>query len=762
MVTKPDNVYGSYGSVADVQAGGGGSGGLSVRATPDEFGAQVGGALQSLGQAGTQVADKFSGMIAETQATNAETDYVTKLGALTGAYRSKEGLAAAAAYPQYQTDVADLRQQMLGSLPTGEAQRAFNLLALRHEGYALSDGATYSAGQVKQADKNSALASTQVAVSNSGSIDVAQDDNRFQNNLHDINFSTVRQMQNEGWDAGTGMKMDPKSGQVTFDDSEKGKQASAVYQEIMNKSTGQAWENRLHVLADQNVNTSFQKYQDNRANIPGETQAKLDAFFTPKIRDFQSRSLGDDVITQADTAYRAQTTVGTANGIDEAIHQQESGGKPHDYQIQSGTFAQYAKPGEVSTDPVAQDAVYGRIMDDLKKTYPNDSARQAVAYFSGKGNVAPEGSATPYINDNQDKNGKSVSSYVSDITNRLNATPGQPATGSAQYQSKADYYKSNYTELVSQAEQQAQALHPDDPTFAQLARARVETRLNDEIRQQSKAYKADTDLVQRAADGSLSKGNLPTSMDELANVTPEIKPTLNRLMVQQPEVYRALQTNITGRVNNMHGPNYFSVQERLFLPKDNVDSITDEAQLWPLVANHQITLKDQKDFADMLKKMSNPEGKQEQDLKKMALNNVLDSIVPKSMRTKAIYSAEQGAQLQNATMAFEQSDQEAIKNGKTAAQRYSTTSKDFVGSAAASFVPPPADKIAAALNNVPKYYDWLGTVPIPEEQRQQMALDSAQQSQKTTAPASGPKAGDVVKGYTFKGGNPSDKNNWTK
>lgn len=98
-------------------------------------------------------------------------------------------------------------------------------------------------------------------------------------------------------------------------------------------------------------------------------------------------------------------------------------------QIEPGTFAQYAKPGESITNPADNRAVSGRILDDYSQRYSGDPARAAVAYFSGPGNVAPAGSSTPYLKDVADKNGKKTSDYVNDVMGRLGggaSSSGEP------------------------------------------------------------------------------------------------------------------------------------------------------------------------------------------------------------------------------------------------------------------------------------------------------------------------------------------------
>jgi hypothetical protein len=102
-------------------------------------------------------------------------------------------------------------------------------------------------------------------------------------------------------------------------------------------------------------------------------------------------------------------------------------------QIIPETFAQYALPGEDINNPDDNRAVHKRIIDDLAKKANGDPARIAVGYFSGHGNIAPLDSPTPWKKDHSDGNGKSVSSYVGDVLDRLNpvseayADTGTPA-----------------------------------------------------------------------------------------------------------------------------------------------------------------------------------------------------------------------------------------------------------------------------------------------------------------------------------------------
>ena len=114
--------------------------------------------------------------------------------------------------------------------------------------------------------------------------------------------------------------------------------------------------------------------------------------------------------------------------LNKAIIGQESGGNPNIGtsvdgargigQILPATFQRFANPGERIDNADDNLRVSQRITDTYLQKY-GDPARAAVAYFSGEGNVAPPGSPTPWKVDRTDGNGKSVSSYVSDVMGRV-------------------------------------------------------------------------------------------------------------------------------------------------------------------------------------------------------------------------------------------------------------------------------------------------------------------------------------------------------
>ncbi|MBJ9695760.1 hypothetical protein [Burkholderia cenocepacia] len=136
------------------------------------------------------------------------------------------------------------------------------------------------------------------------------------------------------------------------------------------------------------------------------------------------------VTNRTAAAMGGQAPGGAAPNLSQIFLQQESsGGKTapdNPFQIQKPTFDRFAQSGESWDNVADRNAVAQRMLAKFNQDYGGDVGRIATAYFSGEGNVAPPGSATPYLKNVSDSNGKTVASYVSDIVRRAG---GAPAAG---------------------------------------------------------------------------------------------------------------------------------------------------------------------------------------------------------------------------------------------------------------------------------------------------------------------------------------------
>ena len=599
-------------AIPSVQPNGPSGGFLNVNASPDAFGAGVASAISGLGQsvqhAGQEAGDialKQQGMLNETMATNAETTYMDQLSKLSAAYKSKEGLAAVAALPQYSQDVQDLRQQLLETLPNPAVQKAFTTLALRHEGYALSDANNYSATQVKKADADSAHASVLTAVSRAGDSSIAANDMRFEDILHDVNFGVARQMQTQGWDAGTGMTQQD-DGLLSFDDSENGKRASSVYQSVRDTAVGKAWEERLRTLSNSNVDMAAKLFQDNRSRIPGTAQVQIEAFLQPKIKDAQTRSIADNVIGTATQTF--------TNGLNKGSN--NPGNIKSAYGIANNVpdFENYATPadGVNATASNLRNNYRGMTLAEIGRKWvgkdqPQSEVDNWVNNVSRASGLAPN--AVPNMDDKT-----AVSSLIKAIVpaekgqadraafDDTSVTQGIEQAFAGQKPTKVanaagndnrpmltstDYLRQNYAAIVKQAEDQAEAQRPGDQQFRDLARSRVEQRLGDQIRQQEMSYKADNDLVVQAVSGELNRtGQKPTSIEQLTSISPDVKAAWERSMAHSPQFATSIQTHVLTAaahgVNKdaaLYGKDFPDLVAQVLAPSPNGPQITDPSQL---------------------------------------------------------------------------------------------------------------------------------------------------------------------------------------
>ncbi len=321
------------------------------------------------------------------------------------------------------------------------------------------------------------------------------------------------------------------------------------------------YKTRAQALSVKDPERAVKFLDDNRDRIGADYPA-LSAQFRARSNEQQALGIVDQSF-QA-TAQRLQTTPERANnfGITEAILQQESGNKgPNPGQVQPGTFAQYAKPGEDFNNPGDKRVVAMRIVDDLSQKYGGDPARVAVGYFSGPGNVAPVGSPQPYIADLKDANGKSVSSYVSDITQRLGANGPMLAA-------KAGAYDDILTRTAG------------NPQLRQIALTEVDRR----YRAAEVADLADQKATKAAQDAALRNyGDLIRSGK--AGTPWHDDHTLNE---EQVEHLDQLQIATLNGPKGDYGRNFSAIQNRILDP-ESPDPIRSRAQILQEFHNGNLT-----------------------------------------------------------------------------------------------------------------------------------------------------------------------------
>lgn len=588
MAEKPDNVYGSYGSVPSVLPEGGGPRPMSVRADASDFGGQIGQAGEKLGGEGSDLAAHYQGIINETLATNAESQLIQKNSMLKGQLMATEGMETYHAMPAYRAAIAD-DNDIRSSLPLG-ALRMYDQLATRQKANYLGDAEGYAAGQIKKANMDSGALLVNANQFQAQDPNIASDPAKIGEAIGNVKTGIQMQMDENA----PGLKKDPTTGAVSFDESTpEGRKAKTDYQTQVDHHTGIVWDNAINAVADRDPLKASQMYDQNKDLIPPVARVRIEASLAPKVINAYAQGAVGDTMMQANQAHTnilLNPPPLAGQNIKDAILSQESGNNPNSKQSVDGaigpgqitpaTFSQYAKQGEDINNPVDNRAVSARIIDDLSKRYNGDVSRIAVGYFSGPGNVAPIGSSTPWVRDTSDGNGKSTSSYVTDILNKTKnindiSVPGlsknyaQNPNGSPLTQ--ADFYASHKDEILSWGDQQAEKAFPGNPTYRAMVRQRLINQMDTAISAQSAQYKQDNNFIQRGINGDFTNGQAPSTYAELYQIK-GMADVLNRAQVHSPDYIKGIDTQIAKmqtRDTANNSPNGYDTIQRVLEPNDD-------------------------------------------------------------------------------------------------------------------------------------------------------------------------------------------------
>jgi hypothetical protein len=136
---------------------------------------------------------------------------------------------------------------------------------------------------------------------------------------------------------------------------------------------------------------------------------------------------GDKTSSAAGSSAIGSAIFGTEGSGPNAVSYKGASGRA---QIIESTFNENKQAGESYANESDRVNVANRLIDQYTKTYNGDPARVAVAYFSGPGNVAPEGSPTPWISDKTDGI-STTSGYVRNVLTRLGQAKLAQGAGSS-------------------------------------------------------------------------------------------------------------------------------------------------------------------------------------------------------------------------------------------------------------------------------------------------------------------------------------------
>lgn len=296
---------------------------------------------------------------------------------------------------------------------------------------------------------------------------------------------------------------------------------------------------------------------------------------SPAVDTFVANALG----TAQHSVGAAAAGTPAAQDVSAAIGRQEWNGKgpaPTSIdgavgpsQIKPDTARQYdldpARLNEPAYAKYARDTIISKIAE--MPQVQGDPARIAVGYFSGPGNIAPQGSPTPYVRDVADGNGKTVSSYVADVTGRLQ-----------KYPTTADALTASHADLLDQARQQAEQLFPNYPDEQDRFITTVDRRLNQAEDQQRRQQEVSAHIVQSAMAGP----NPPISEEQLMALSPQIADAWKTLQFTNPYVRAGIENRFNANSKGKaltFGTNFKDYFDRAMAPSSDPTRISNPTDL---------------------------------------------------------------------------------------------------------------------------------------------------------------------------------------
>ena len=537
---------------------------IRVQANPLSFGGGTAEGLQALGQGGMQAGHVF-GQVAADSAYNSYQDSVNKIlrgdpskmvtnpdGSQTPdtGFLGRKGEAAMRARPDVEKQMEELRNKTLGTLPSLDMQRDFDVAARRFQAVSSSQVGTHADTQ-----QNAYFEKSYLDHGKGGLDQISSSPNDPDAVLHGRDQTRAAYVKLAQLKYGS-------SPEITSEAIRNADRDSVKTQALAIGATDPAKAARIVEANKDSLGKDYPVLADH-FRVRADTQIGGQA--------------ADRAITSATTStvYKTDGALPSPTQVHGAIVGQESGGQHVDKngvvltstdgavgigQMQPDTFKRFALPGEKITNREDNLAASRRAIDYYYSKYGGDWSRVATAYFSGEGNVAPAGSPTPWVNDAKDGNGKSTSGYVNDVAGRLQVK--------SPLQARADAYDGILNDKTLTDDQKQHGI----------------VALERKYRAAEVASMADTkarkDLEDRTADGytqQLLSPNPPPDILEKIRTDPNIKDFRVREALDAA-ARKHMGSDVQAEAQT-YGAGFWDAYKRILLPPGDPNRISEPADV---------------------------------------------------------------------------------------------------------------------------------------------------------------------------------------
>ncbi|MDB5405405.1 MAG: hypothetical protein JWL84_317 [Rhodospirillales bacterium] len=652
-----------------------------INATPADFGSQIGAAANSAGAGLQQDSDtlmqtalKRAQLTNELMANDASTEYMKTASAKFGQFSQLQGKNAQAALPAFQQDLQDTWQATIKTMPNPAAAEMLDRGSRFFLDRFYQQAQTHADTQLTQWSQKSSLDRAD-ELTNQAAIQVNTP--QVMDRLLSAGKNEIVQMaKTHGYDDDATASM--TAGYI-------GKSVAKIADTLI--ASGDP--TRAKQVLDQ-----YQDQMDAGSRLQVMTRLKPILLQQQATADANNKYLRPLLAPQAE----GQPVPVSVDQIASAIHGQESGGNAAaatsvdgavgGWQIRPATFQQYAKPGESITNPADNAAVGQRIVADLNTKFGGDPTRVAVGYFSGPGNVAPPGSTTPWLRDTVDGNGKSVSSYVSDVVSKL---PAGSVRGAA-LMDKAS--------VLAQVDRD----YRDNPQLGNAVRTYVDQQfsiINTAAMAQAAQQKAAQEQAANGYVSSIIKGQTDGLGSKLAD-----DPTLTS--EQKKSISEMLDSHLRSGLGHdvqTYGPGFYQAYQAVHAADGDPNKLTDPSALYKMATPQldvngvmqppQLTVAGVDKLTAEIQGKRSPEGEAETRMRAGAL-----AYAKHQLSFDGDYGFMKDQKGEDAfnvgfTPAFYQAYDAGRAAGKTPAQLLSKDSPDFiVDKVAAPYLRTPAQRLA--------------------------------------------------------------------
>lgn len=607
------------------------------QATPGAFGAQVGEAVEGLGNTAGQIVQKYQGMINETSATNAETELIKRNAEAKGKFMSTEGLESLNALPSYQETLSNNYNDIRSTLPMG-ALRQFDMLALRQNANYNSDAEGYTSTQVKRANmasQSSLINASQVAATDPN---VANNPQRIGEQLGNVTFAHGAML-----DENTPGLQKNADGSVGYADTPEGQNLKTALQGQIDHSKGVIWQNAITTQANQDPIKAQNFYEQYKDSIPVAAQQRIESFLDPKVQSWNAGSLTNGALLDAQVKHQQMLlnppasgtnsfpnnlgNVKTAEGSANGTQQFQNPATPTDGVIltannlrnnyQGLTLQQIAQKwtGE-SSDKVSAWLNNASTASGIAANAKPDLSNPASLAALVKGISVAEKSPQDRALFNDQVIGQGVQASLNGGSPTL-LSPNKPtrfatnADGSPVTQ--ADYYAAHREEILAQGEAMAERDFPGNPTYRTMVRERLTNQMNAAISSQAGQYKQDNLAVMKAINGGMSNGKTPMTFQELQQI-PGVQPLLDRVAIQDPKFSESIDTlisRVARRADDRNSPNAYDTIQRVTIDPNSNNAgnrISSQDHLDKLLGRSDstgINMKDYNDSKDLINSSQN-------------------------------------------------------------------------------------------------------------------------------------------------------------